>query len=266
MNAFSLRPAVMLAAALMLLAGIGVGGVLPMAQAATVTQGDHYGPKSKKLKTALEDYESGNYPVALKEFKAQAERGDRIAEFNYAMMLLNGEGTDHDLPNALIWLKKAADANMAHAQFTYGRVYDDGQIVAPDPKRAHYWFLKAARQGHLEAQVALATQYMDGRGTPRNYHEAFNWYLKAAKAGDQASQYIVGSFYEKGGDGVTVNLTSARLWYALAAAQGGDPAAAGKYAEVSERLRQTHSDNPDAAPRQPKQPTPEHPAQAAPTI
>jgi len=47
--------------------------------------------------------------------------------------VLNGEGTPADLPNALIWLKKAAVANMSHAQFVYGRLYDDGQVLKADP-------------------------------------------------------------------------------------------------------------------------------------
>lgn len=204
--------------------------------------------RSPGLVTALKDYGEDNFPVALREFKAEAMRGNRIAEFDYAMMLLKGEGVDPDLKNALIWLKKAADANMSHAQFIYGRVYDEGQLVPPDPTLAHRWFLKAAKQGHVQAEIALATQYMDGRGTPRDFAKAFTWYLKAAKAGDEASEYIVASFYEKGGDGVKINYTSARLWYALAAQQG-DPAAAAKYAEVAARQKATHSDDPDHAPQ-----------------
>lgn len=240
--------------------GIVAGAMLPAsaAHAAAPRHGQDYAAeasKSKALGTALEDYEENNYPVALREFKAEAERGNRIAQFDYAMMLLNGEGTDPDLPNALIWLQKAANAGMSHAQFIYGQLYDSGQVIEPNPKLAHYWFTKAAEQGHVDAEVALATQYMDGRGTPRSYAEAFHWYLKAAKNGDEASQYIVASFYEKGGDGVKVDLTTARVWYALAAAQG-DPAAAGKYAEVSERLKNARAgvqDTPDT-PRKPDAP------------
>jgi TPR repeat protein len=230
---------------------VAAGLMLPItgAYAASPRHGADYAAetaKSKELRAALDDYQDSNYPVALREFKAEAERGNRIAQFDYAMMLLNGEGTDPDLPNALIWLQKAAHAGMSHAQFIYGQLYDSGQVVAPNPKLAHYWFTKAAEQGHVDAEVALATQYMDGRGTPRSYAEAFTWYLKAAKNGDEASQYIVASFYERGGDGVKVDLTTARIWYALAAAQG-DPAAAGKYMEISERLKKAGHVDPDDA-------------------
>ena len=212
--------------------------------------------KDERLQTALQDYQESNYPVALKEFKAEAEKGNRIAQYDYAMMVLNGEGTEPDLPTALIWLKKAAEAGMPRAQFIYARIYDDGQLVDPNPTFAHGWLVKAARQGDTDALVALATQYMDGRGVPRNFGKAFFWYLKAAKKGDSASEYIVASFYEKGGDGVTVDLTSARLWYALAAAQG-DPAAAAKYAEISERQRKAQPEK--TLPRSPGKARPEVP-------
>ncbi|MCY0386176.1 tetratricopeptide repeat protein [Robbsia sp. Bb-Pol-6] len=236
------------------LAGLAIALALVAASGAPLAAPAHRAPgtseaaASPALQTALADYQQSNFPVALREFATLARHGNRIAAFDYAMMLLNGEGTPPDIPGALIWLRKAAQANMSHAQFTYGRLYDDGQVVPRDTALAHRWFLKAAAQGHVDAQVALATQYMDGRGTPRNYARAFGWYLKAAKNGDEASQYIVASFYEKGGDGVAVDLTSARLWYALAAAQGGDPAARLKFDEVSARLRAAPGAAPPARP------------------
>ena len=45
-----------------------------------------------ETQTAVADYNAGNLAAALAEFRKAAERGSRLAEFNYAMMLLNGEG------------------------------------------------------------------------------------------------------------------------------------------------------------------------------
>ncbi len=50
-----------------------------------------------------------------------------------------------------------------------------------------------------------------------------------------ASEYIVATYYERGGDGVTPNLEVARRWYAKAAAQG-DPAAMDRYRELTAKL------------------------------
>ena len=50
-----------------------------------------------QTQTAVADYNAGNMSAALKEFREAADHGDRLAQFNYAMMLLNGEGTTADV-------------------------------------------------------------------------------------------------------------------------------------------------------------------------
>jgi uncharacterized protein len=193
-------------------------------------------PNDPETQTAVADYNAGNLSAALVEFRKAAERGSRLAEFNYAMMLLNGEGTPVNVDEGKKWLRKAADANMSHAQYVYGKMYDDGEFVGRDPVEAHRWFLKAAEQGHVQAELALANQFLDGRGTERDNKQAFVWYKKAAQGGDMTAQYVTGSFYERGGDGVDKNLNVARAYYAAAAAQG-DPAARLKYQQLSAQVR-----------------------------
>ena len=196
-----------------------------------------------ETQTAVADYNAGNLSSALTEFHKAAERGNRLAEFNYAMMLLNGEGTTANPDEGKKWLRKAADANMSHAQYVYGKMYDDGEFVGRDPVEAHRWFLKAAQQGHVQAELALANQFLDGRGTARDNRQAFIWYKKAAEGGDMTAQYVAGSFYERGGDGVDKNLNVARAYYAAAAAQG-DPAAKLKFQQLSAQLRDEHEAKP----------------------
>jgi TPR repeat protein len=196
-----------------------------------------------ETQTAVADYNAGNLTSALAEFRKAAQRGNRLAEFNYAMMLLNGEGGPANVDEGKKWLRKAADANMSHAQYVYGKMYDDGEFVGRDPAQAHQWFMKAAKQGHVQAELALANQFLDGRGTTRDNQQAFVWYKKAAEGGDMTAQYVTGSFYERGGDGVKQNLNVARAYYAAAAAQG-DPAARLKYQQLSTQLRESHEAKP----------------------
>jgi uncharacterized protein len=185
--------------------------------------------------TAVADYNAGNFGAARSEFLRAAKKGSRLAEFNYAMMLVNGEGGPADVDEGKKWLRKAADANMTQAQYVYGKMFDDGEFVDRDPVEAHRWFLRAANQGHVQAELALANQFLDGRGTPRDNAQAFVWYKKAAEGGDMTAQYVAGSFYERGGDGVQKNINVARAYYAAAAAQG-DPAAKLKYQQLSAEL------------------------------
>jgi uncharacterized protein len=197
-------------------------------------------PADLATQNAVADYNAGNLVSARSEFSRAAQKGSRLAEFNYAMMLLNGEGGPADVSEGKKWLRKAADANMAHAQYVYGKMYDDGEFVERDPTEAHRWFLMAANQGHVQAELALANQFLDGRGTARDNSQAFGWYKKAAQGGDMTAQYVAGSFYERGGDGVERNLNVARAYYAAAAAQG-DPAAKLKYQQLSAELEKEHA-------------------------
>ncbi|HTH58961.1 MAG TPA: tetratricopeptide repeat protein [Paraburkholderia sp.] len=217
---------------------VALGAALLAAGVARAQQSASAADTDPQTESAVADYNAGNLGAALTEFRAAAERGNRLAEFDYAMMLLNGEGGATDVGEGRKWLRKAADANMSHAQYVYGKMYDDGEFVARDPSEAHQWFLKAAQQGHVQAELALANQFLDGRGTSRDNRQAFYWYKKAAEGGDMTAQYVTGSFYERGGDGVQKNLNVARAYYAAAAAQG-DPAARLKYEELTAQLMKT---------------------------
>ncbi|MBN9116275.1 MAG: sel1 repeat family protein [Pandoraea sp.] len=176
---------------------------------------------------AVQHYEAGQQSQALGEFRRAAEQGNRLAQFDYAMMLLNGEGGTPDPSGAVQWLERAANAGMTQAQYVYGKMFDDGYVVGKSIPQANLWYEKAAKQGHVQAQAAIANAYSIGRGVPKDYKTAFGWYEKAARGGDLPSQYIVASYYERGYGVVTPDLGRARLWYEKAAARG-DVAAQGK--------------------------------------
>ncbi|WP_254218209.1 tetratricopeptide repeat protein, partial [Burkholderia multivorans] len=217
-----------------LAAALGLGA---LCAAAAAQRAPHAQPEpARETQSAIADYNAGDYRAALVQFHDAAERGNRLAQFNYAMMLLTGEGVTANVDEGLRWLKRAANANMSHAQYVYGRMFDDGEFVARNPAEAHRWFLRAAKQGHVQAALSLANQFLDGRGTPRDNRQAFLWYKQAADAGEPTAQYVTASFYERGGDGVTRDLNIARAYYAAAAAQG-DETAELKYQELSARLK-----------------------------
>ncbi|CAH0441177.1 tetratricopeptide repeat protein [Ralstonia pseudosolanacearum] len=197
---------------------------------------------------AIAHYEHNEFGRAIDEFAEAAQRGNRLAQFNYAMMLMRGEGTVAQPEAAVKWLRRAADNQMTHAQFAYGELFERGELVPRSLPEANKWYERAAAGGHIEAQRALATNYFTGRGVPRDYGRAFTWYKKAAEAGDGPSQYIVGSYYERGEPGVVAqDIEQAKRWYGRAAAQG-DPGALAKLRELVEKTyRAKHGDPPAAA-------------------
>ncbi|AKM30708.1 hypothetical protein AB870_12205 [Pandoraea faecigallinarum] len=209
-----------LASAVLALTGVACAPI-PYAVAAAQA------PAQALTDEAVHYYETGQQTQAREAFRRAAEQGNRLAQFDYAMMLLNGEGADADPSGAVHWLERAANAGMTQAQYVYARMFDDGYVVGKSIPQANLWYEKAARQGHVQAQAAIANEYFIGRGVPKDYKTAFTWYEKAARGGDLPSQYIVASYYERGYGVVTPDPERARLWYAKAAAQG-DVAAQGK--------------------------------------
>ncbi len=223
----------LLAGSVVVLAGVACAPV-PYAVAAAQA------PAQALTDQAVHHYEAGQQTQALDEFRRAAEQGNRLAQFDYAMMLLNGEGGTPDPGGAVHWLERAANAGMTQAQYVYAKMFDDGYVVGKSIPQANLWYEKAAKQGHVQAQAAIANEYFIGRGVPKDYKTAFTWYEKAARGGDLPSQYIVASYYERGYGVVTPDPERARLWYEKAAAQG-DVAAQGKL-DAMNRDRAQHSE------------------------
>src|SRR5215469_12224406 len=65
-------------------------------------------------------YQRGDYAAAYAWFEAGAKKGDRLAQFNLAMLLLRGEGAPVDIDGGVAWLTKAANAGMSQAQYNLG--------------------------------------------------------------------------------------------------------------------------------------------------
>jgi uncharacterized protein len=164
-------------------------------------------------------YERRDYATAAKLYAEGARMGDRLAQFNYAMMLFRAEANETERGEALRWLRRAADAGLMQAQYNMGLLYESGRAVRKSLSEATAWFQRAAEQGHTDAQVSVATQYFLGHGAPKDYAKAAYWYREAANGGDVGAQYILASMYEKG-DGVAKDLRIAIYWYTRAAQQG----------------------------------------------
>jgi TPR repeat protein len=94
--------------------------------------------------------------MAVAWFRRAAEQGERIAQYNLAVMLVKGEGIEADPEEALKWYLQAAQQGVPEAQIAVGDFYAGGRVVAVDHDEARRWFEKAASQSHDAAQPRLA--------------------------------------------------------------------------------------------------------------
>ena len=148
-------------------------------------------------------------------YKARAERGDPVAQFNLGVCYDNGEGVAKDQVEAVKWFRKAADQGLAEAQGNLGVCYRNGKGVAKDQVEAVKWFRKAADQGLAEAQGNLGFCYDNGKGVAKDQVEAVKWFRKAADQGLAVAQFNLGVCYLYG-HGVVKDLNVAYAYWSVA--------------------------------------------------
>ncbi len=131
------------------------------------------------LQEGIDAYEKGNYPAALKEFKALAAKGNAEAQSALGFMYATGRGVSKDYKKTAKWYRKAAEQGHAGAQSNLGVMYANGQGVARDDKEAVSWYRKAAEQGYAPAQFNLGVMYANGQGVPQDLVQAHKFFSLA---------------------------------------------------------------------------------------
>ncbi|MBI1285244.1 MAG: sel1 repeat family protein [Thiobacillus sp.] len=121
-------------------------------------------PALADLEAGVAAYEAGNVPLAVKEFRASAEKGDANSQFNLALMYEQGIGVSKDDKQALAWYRKSAEQGNSNAQYNLAVLYENGRGGAVDFAKANQWYRKAAVQGDALAIGNLGMLYLRGQG------------------------------------------------------------------------------------------------------
>lgn len=102
-----------------------------------------------------------------------AESGPEAA-WRQAQAILYGDGpTAIDRRRALPPLCVAAQHGHCDAQFELALLYLEGRMVRQDRSIAASWLESAARSGHPRARYWLARCYLTGEGRPQDFGEAY---------------------------------------------------------------------------------------------
>jgi len=120
------------------------------------------------LNEGVAAYEAGDLPLAFKEFRAAAEKGEADCQFNLALMYEKGMGVTKDEKEAVVWYRKSAEQGNAYAQFNLGVLYENGRGCTVDFAQANQWYRKASVQGDALAIGNLGMLYLRGDGVKTN--------------------------------------------------------------------------------------------------
>jgi TPR repeat protein len=159
-----------------------------------------------------------NGAYALLEAASQA--GNVLAQFNLAQLIVRREPGDGGMAKAAPYYERAAKAGLADAQYAMSQIYVNGTGGKKrDEVEARRWLLRAAEQGYDTAELDLGTWLVEGRGGPQDRKAGFNWLRRAALGGNVAAQNRVAKLYMQGLGTEPDNIMAA-AWYILARRAG----------------------------------------------
>ena len=150
-----------------------------------------------------------------------AEQGDVEAQVILATNFYFGSGVEKNIPESVVWTKKAAEVGSADAQTTFADFLMNGIGIEKNQAQAVSWFRKAAEQNHPIAQRQMARLLISGDGVTRDIAEARKFALLSAGQSDAVACLILGWMSETG-EGTSVDRDQAIKWYRLAAKQGNE--------------------------------------------
>ncbi len=113
----------------------------------------------------------------------EAHSGDPFAQHELGLRYLLGQGFPADTVEAVKWIKSAVDKNLPMANFNYAIMLLNGIGVEWNPFSAFKNFKFAAESGMAEAEYAIGTFYTDNFVVNRDYNTAYSWIKKAANQG-----------------------------------------------------------------------------------
>lgn|SRR3974390_3370510 len=163
---------------------------------------------------------------AAKWFRRAAEHGSSSAQNTLGVLLGNGDGVAKNVPEAVLWLRKAFRAGEACAAHNLAITYREiGKF-----SMAAKWFRKSADAGDDDARIQLGIHYYWGKGVRKNPKVAVQCFRRAIKGknlsgyGRDDAFFCLGLGYFEGA-GVKRSMRVAVKLFEKANVDGDNPAA-----------------------------------------
>jgi TPR repeat protein len=160
----------------------------------------------------------------IKKVQQLAAQGNRVAQYNLGMWMLNRSAGGQVAGEAHRWLLESARQDFAPAQVALGSIYLKLRGQDYNPGRAAFWFEAASRQGSADAQYRLAELRGMSEGVDEDYQLTRKG-LEQAAAQDHRSALCQLAYCQDHGIAGDIDAAGAtRTW--MRAADLGAPRAA----------------------------------------
>lgn len=155
-------------------------------------------------------FQADDYPAAARHYGELAEFGYPVAQYNYARMLLKGQGVPVDETRTRYFLERAAEQNHSRAKIPLARLYHQGLGGTKDLEKAKIIYEEQIAAGDLRMLYPLG----------RIHHEqgeikkAIDLYHRAVDSGEYRAAKQLGIIHEKQAQPPALKLALA--WYYIA--------------------------------------------------
>ncbi|MDO4752128.1 MAG: protein kinase [Akkermansia sp.] len=141
--------------------------------------------------------------LAMECLRQAADAGNPLAQTLLAQLLVETDDAE-TLPEAVKWYRAAAEQGHAVAQYELGCCCKNGVGMEKNHEEAFKWYRLATEQGYATAQYELGRCYQYGLGVENDYAQALKWYSRSAHQGIHAASTHLLLIGEKafGGDDV----------------------------------------------------------------
>lgn len=124
----------------------------------------------------------------LANLKEAAENGVPGAQYDLALLHLEGEKVYKDIDKAINLLKSASEEH-PNAAYKLGELYLKGEIIHKNIPNALAMFKNAAQKDHLEASYKLGIILKEGLIVDKNIDDAIGYLTKTAAKGHSGAMY-----------------------------------------------------------------------------
>ena len=161
---------------------------------------------------------------AVEYLTRSAKQGYTVAKYMLGKLYLKGEDVPKQMLHALHWLESAVKDDNPYAEYLLGKTFLKGVDIERDTERAESLLSRSAEQGNKYAAYTLGKAYLDGDVLAQSIDEAVRLLNLSASKGFAPAQFILGRLLYKG-EVVPKDIKKVAEWLDRAAAQN-DPYAA----------------------------------------
>jgi TPR repeat protein len=200
--------------------GAGKGELSPEAQARAISMGIRAARAMERAESRDDEFEFEAWRKLLTDFfgstreglRLQAEAGNGIAAYAFAVFSLNGIGGPPNLADACANFSLALAKGFGGARFRHAQCIEDTQ-----PERATQLMIEAADVGHVAANERLGRKCLES--VPPDRPCAIRRLERAANEGRAGARALLAWMYVKG-IGAAPDLVTGAKMYSEAAAAG----------------------------------------------